>query len=503
MIRRKIWVTALCCLAVGGIARGQTDSGAKASLGRPQAAAGYLARGAAPMPGYPVYAAPTTNYTVPAPGTYTPAPAFNPAAFASAQQAPATVGTPVPMDVPSVGSAPTGMMSAPGPVASYLDNSTAGMYPSGQACPTDGSPCGPMPCVWIAPEYIRWRTRGMQVPALVTGAPSGSPGTLDDANTSVLYGNGPIQDSWRSGVRVRAGLWLDKCGNSGLDVGFFYLGQGREKFVAQSTGDPGIFRPFFNAATGKEDSELVAFISPSLGSILTGRVSVTSTTDFLGVDPNYRQNLCCGPNGRIDLLVGYRYLRLRDTLAIREDLMASSADANAAAPLGTQITVFDRFETTNDFHGGQVGIAGEISGGRWILNYRGTLALGATNQRVNIAGSTSSLQPDGTASNSTGGLLAQTTNIGSYTAERFSVVPEVGLSLGYQLSKNLRVTGGYNFLYWSNVARAGDQIDRTVNATFIPNPGGDPATGVIRPAYSQKDTGFWAHGWSVGMEWRW
>ena len=50
---------------------------------------------------------------------------------------------------------------------------------------------------------------------------------------------------------------------------------------------------------------------------------------------------------------------------------------------------------------------------------------------------------------------------------------------------------------------AGEQIDRTVNSTFIPNPGGDAGTGALRPAYSRHEASYWAHGWSAGLEFRW
>ncbi|HVK12310.1 MAG TPA: hypothetical protein VM597_26390, partial [Gemmataceae bacterium] len=83
MIRRKIWATATCCLAVAGAAR--ADEAPKASLGKPQAAAtlgapqapppGTVFRGSAPPmnPGYPKYV--PRNYTVPTPPTYASGPA--------------------------------------------------------------------------------------------------------------------------------------------------------------------------------------------------------------------------------------------------------------------------------------------------------------------------------------------------------------------------------------------------------------------------------------------
>ena len=38
MIRRKIWATATCCLALAGAAKAQTNSAPKATLGAPASA---------------------------------------------------------------------------------------------------------------------------------------------------------------------------------------------------------------------------------------------------------------------------------------------------------------------------------------------------------------------------------------------------------------------------------------------------------------------------------
>jgi len=37
--------------------------------------------------------------------------------------------------------------------------------------------------------------------------------------------------------------------------------------------------------------------------------------------------------------------------------------------------------------------------------------------------------------------------------DQFSVIPELGVTLGYDLTSRLRATAGYTFMYWSNVSR--------------------------------------------------
>ena len=65
-----------------------------------------------------------------------------------------------------------------------------------------------------------------------------------------------------------------------------------------------------------------------------------------------------------------------------------------------------------------------------------------------------------------GSLLAQTTNIGNFSRDRFSAVPEVSAKLGYQVTPNIRAFVGYDFMYWTVIIRPGDAIDTTFNPTY-------------------------------------
>ncbi len=73
-------------------------------------------------------------------------------------------------------------------------------------------------------------------------------------------------------------------------------------------------------------------------------------------------------------------------------------------------------------------------------------SIGNMRQEVNIDGSTIANQ-NGNVDTDDGGLLAQRTNSGTFGGKTLGVVPELGATLGYQLSQNWRVTVGYTFLY--------------------------------------------------------
>jgi hypothetical protein len=99
-----------------------------------------------------------------------------------------------------------------------------------------------------------------------------------------------------------------------------------------------------------------------------------------------------------------------------------------------------------------------------------------------------------------GGLLALSSNIGSHSRDIFTVVPEVRLQLAYDVGPRLRLHAGYDFLYWSQVLRAGDQIDLVVNPDLLPPalPGAFP----LRPAFTFQGSSFWAQGIDLGLELR-
>jgi Putative beta barrel porin-7 (BBP7) len=420
--------------------------------------------------------------------------------------APLPAPTPVPAP-PPVGVAPAPPVISAPPIGAYGPNGcgaaaaptcNTACAPAGRCCPDDR--------VWASAEYLLWWTRGMHVPPLVTTSPLGTPrtaaGVLGDPRTRVLFGDENVNnEEVRSGFRVRAGFWLDQCATCGLEGSYFFLGRGTDDetfFPALNT--PILARPFFNAANTSQlvslprpDTELVNFPGA-----VSGAVSVSAANDFHGFDANFRKNICCACDRRVDFLAGYRYLRLNDSLHISEDVTATDP-TSTTIPVGTRFQVEDRFDSHNDFNGGQVGLAAELRRGRFVVGARGLVALGNSHKEVSINGATRITVPGTAPQMNLGGLLALPTNIGTFTRNDFAVEPEGTLTVGYQLTDGVRAFVGYTFIYWSNVWRAGDQIDLVVNPTQIA-PG--TLVGTPRPTFLGKDTDFWAQGVSFGLELR-
>ncbi len=193
------------------------------------------------------------------------------------------------------------------------------------------------------------------------------------------------------------------------------------------------------------------------------------------------------------MVVGYRAVRLDDHLSIRESTLSLSGATD-----GIRFDLDDSFDTDNTFHGAVFGLEIQsISRRRWTADGTLKIAIGATHQTAQIAGSTVITTPEGGVNTISNGLLTQASNIGNYCDNELSAVSEIGLTLRYCYRPSIDFTFGYSALFWSDVLRAGEQIDLGVNPTQIP-PG--TLVGEPRPAFSFQTSGFWAQAVRFGIE---
>ncbi len=394
----------------------------------------------------------------------------------------------------------------------------------GEGCSSCGEYCDGdawRPCVtlclpqdgWVSLEYLGWFQDGMELPPLVTtstdpNVPRAEAGVLGVPTTRVLYGGGAVLDDALEGGRLRFGVWLDRCHTWGLGAELFGFNTETDTFAATSTGNPILARPFFNTETGNEDAELVAYPD-----VLSGTVGVTASSRLRGGGFHFRQLRCCDEGcsrwlfcgcpehycTRTEAMFGYRYLQLDESVQINENLISTDTTAPGS------FAIVDRFETRNQFNGFDLGWMFRRTRGFWTLDSLIRLAVGNTRQTVTINGQTTINDPtntDAPVQTLPGGLLTQTSNIGTYRQNEFTVVPEFDLNVGYQLTDQFRVTLGYTAIYWSNVVRPGQHISRDVNPNLLPPPA-EPFTGVQRPAFAFDTSDYWVQGINFGGEYRW
>jgi hypothetical protein len=270
-------------------------------------------------------------------------------------------------------------------------------------------PCGVPGRFWVRADYLLWTTAGERLPR-----PLAAVVPADDRST----------EGFRSGFRLDTGVWLNHAQTLGVGGGFFTLGTG----------------------------ERTTPITPGDGS---GPMDLTRTTDLIGAEANALVNLACSDRYRIDLLGGYRFLRLDESLGL--------------GPAGTP-EVRGQVVTRNQFHGGQLGLTGGVRYGRLFADLTGKVALGVLRESAE-----------------SGVTLFPPASLGG--ANEFVALPEADFSLGYQVSDHLRATAGYTLMYLSRAARPGEVTDAAL-------------VSLARP-FAESHTGdFWAQGVSLGLEYR-
>src|SRR5262249_14650018 len=161
----------------------------------------------------------------------------------------------------------------------------------------------------------------------------------------------------------------------------------------------------------------------------------------------------------VDVGFGFRYLDLDEDLTIDQATQALRGNLALGGTPVPGVFLEDRFNTRNQFYGGQITTRGEYRFGVVFLGVVSKLAVGPNHETVDISGFSR-----GGGVTLPGGLLAvggPTTggNIGRDSTNRFVVMPEVGAHLGCQLTSHVRVSAGYHFLYVNDVVRPGSQID--------------------------------------------
>jgi hypothetical protein len=334
-------------------------------------------------------------------------------------------------------------------------------------------------------EYLLWWMKSGPLPPLATRNRTGSP-VLSSADTRVIAGSDPANFDAFSGGRFTLGSRFGYAG-VGTEFSYFFLGT-RTTSLVDMSGVGTVGRPIVNAVSGVES--MLPVTGPA---VRDGLVAATASARAQGVEANVVVDLfhdqCVGLVG----LVGYRFLQIQEGVFVGQtgDLVTSSR----VVPF----TIGDQFDTSNRFHGGQIGLRADGRRGPVFAEVAGKIAFGQTTEVIRINGQTG-LPPTVILP---GGLLALPSNFGRFVREAFAVVPEAMVKLGFQYEGS-RVFVGYDFTYLSDAVRPGDQIDRTVNGGQVPLVGGSPAfAGPERPRFAVKASDFWLQGLMFGLETRW
>lgn len=393
---------------------------------------------------------------------------------------------------------------------------------SGQAVPSDavvsfnegggggggcGNCCDPCHrCFWIYGEYINWWTKGDDTPTLIRSST-----TLNGVTATRTYGN-DLNDNFRQGFRAGGGFYPHcKCLNLGIEANWFSLGDSNQDATFIPGAGTTITRPFNNVITGQPDSLLISGgpavpIGNDQRGTLTGQATVNHSSRFWGGNVGFRNRLggkecgddcgqgcmdggCAGNNckGCLELLYGYQYYQLNETLNIR----TSSALGNIASQF-----VAEDFDNSNQYHGAYLGLAGEYNCGKFFVGGNTRAGVGYMQEVSRIRGATSTTIRGVTTTSNFGQLLALPSNAGGRVEDEITWSGEIGAKIGFQPTCWFRTYVGYDFIYIDQVFRPGGAVNDNVNRTQLAGFNGGP----LLPAYTPRRESFWAHGLNVGFE---
>jgi hypothetical protein len=358
--------------------------------------------------------------------------------------------------------------------------------------------CGPAACdygpsAWFTSETLLWFGQASNAPPLLATAATGIVPAVGQPADILVGGTNGISSGLLPGYRFSGGFYFGPEQKLGLSGRVFGLIRNSQSTTAASDGTTSIGLPYFDVNAGNESTFLLAF--PTAPFDYSGGATVTTDLELIAAEPSLRFLIGRSHDHKVELLGGYTFLRMNDSLTVNSQV-TSDAIGNLV-PQGTVETLTDSFRTSNTFHGGHLGLETSILRRRLSLSTLAKVSLGNFSQRSIISGSTEEVQPaPAVPATYVGGLYAQQSNIGTITRDQFGFIPELGLKGGFLLRENLQLTAGYTFLYLSNVARAGEQIDRNIDITQ--RLGGAPGTS---PAAQLRDGSMWLQGLDLGVNW--
>jgi hypothetical protein len=357
-------------------------------------------------------------------------------------------------------------------------------------------------------EYLLWFFANNRTPFPAGNAAPGV-GNLVSLNDAEHAKSEPF-----SGGRFALGYWLVEDNpwfvggirDLGAEACFFFVGQ--RSLTLQNDEAPNLFRSFSDVNNSRESGFLV-----SAPGVATGGMTVIGKIDNLwGAEANLWKTLAYNYPGTIHTLsamAGFRYLSA-GYLAEIDSVSNFNPNLPSSSPFfplaGDTLAIVDSFTTRNQFYGGQVGVVAQAQPVPGVVFQAGfKLALGVTAEDLFISGSQVRTGPGGLRQSYVGGVLALPSNIGHFERNKFAQVPELELKTAVRVTDHLFLKGGFSLLDWTRIIRAGEQIDREVNITQIPNfplPSGTLPSSLTHPSVFFRQTDLLALSLSFGAEFR-
>lgn len=317
--------------------------------------------------------------------------------------------------------------------------------------------CRPLGWWWVNPSLeLAWLPSQSTLGTVRLRVPDGSGGTVPGP---VVPAAGGTADNFQGGFGLSVGRFIGDAHVHAVEGSFYTVGSDRtfDGFA------PGML-VVFPQGSSRSTAQVFVFPPPMNGGVVGG-FPVTVSTAFVGADVNYRRNVLCNPDARLDVLAGYRFAYLSEEVYLGD--VPDPAHDNYKQ---------NRALASNTFNGGQVGVAGEVRANKWYAGGAAKVAFGVVTGEVAATGYFVG------AEGATTGGYRRLAALADSTQTRFAVLPTVNLTAGRQIREHARVFVGYTLQYLNRTARLGDVLD--------PNATGTPASD------------FWVQAMNLGLELR-
>lgn len=412
------------------------------------------------------------------------APGFAPAQLPAPTPFPAQLPVPQPSPV-----APSPPLPVPTPFPNPAESIPV---PGAIAGPSPGPAGEPAPTWVFAAEWLHWWGKLVPTPPLLTSSlnPDDN-GILGRSSTYVLAGGGEVRFKGLEGFRLQARACVGEPYGADL-TGFHVTNGGRYQNVLAGI----LAVPYTDPATGQNASLVLASPLPNGP---TGYAAVEDYIQLYGFEAQAVMRYGADFDPPIELLGGVRYLQLSEELALRTftKTNATATFLGQMTPSGTTFVGQDTFGTRNHFLGVQGGVRGRWLSQRCTVEGAFTVAVGTTHQELTVYGDTSLNVP--AQQGALGYVFTQKTNIGRFTREAFTLVPQGRVTVAYNVFDLVRIFVGFDCLYWSDVARPPSQLSPLVSPSLIPLVTTGPQVGASPPPRF-VGTDYWAMGISIGID---
>ncbi|MDB4678793.1 BBP7 family outer membrane beta-barrel protein [Rhodopirellula sp.] len=334
-------------------------------------------------------------------------------------------------------------------------------------------------------DYLMMWRRGIRLPALVSTEVSDGLNTTD----VTLVGEDRILTRMGSGVRLTIGNWLNRDQTVGVVGRGWYGGRKAFDYQQDQTQNATILRPFLDVTDElSPTAEAQVIASPGRAD---GVINIDAYSEAFGADLSIRQFLGAGFGTTVDVLYGYQFLRFNERLSIQSDSVSLDDDF---APIGSTISVMDKFQTANEFHGAQLGLQADYREGWWSFQGLAKLAFGSLSREALRVGETTT-QVDALTSTEAEGLLVRGTNSGRLSDQHFSWVPELDATLGWHRYEGWDLTLGYHLIAVTDAIQPCGTIDPNLAVNLS-----DPLTGAVSPTPDLRYRTFFLHGIHFGLQ---